>query len=142
LEAERILGPATDPFAMEKVRLVIRNYLRRKTRIRPGYGPIPELATTSQELDERLRRSFKVTLDELVADVKKKMKPAYNPLSLTEIHRWIRDFRQATGERPKFGREDRIRGKNVRAMDGICRRYHGTTLFKEVRSVLGDANDG
>jgi hypothetical protein len=142
LEAERILGPATDPFAMEKVRLVIRNYLRRKTRIRPGYGPIPELATTSQELDERLRRSFKVTLDELVADVKKNMKTGYNPLSLTEIHRWIRDFRQVTGERPKFGREDRIRGKSVRAMDGICRRYHGTTLFKEVRSVLGDANDG
>jgi hypothetical protein len=124
------------------VRLVIRNYLRRKTRIHPGYGPIPELATTSQELDARLRRSFKVTLDELVADVKKKMKTAYNPLSLTEIRQWIRDFHQATGERPKFGSQDRIRGKKIKAMDDICRRYHGTTLFKEVKSVLGEANEG
>ena len=143
-EIDKLLGPATDPFTMEKVRLVIRNYLKKKARIHRAYGFIPELATTSRKLDERLRQSFKVTLEELVEDVQGKM--IFNPyppnLSLDQIHQGIRDFYQATGKRPHLQMNGHICGKKIRTVDSLCRKYHSTTFPKEVRQVLGNPHEG
>ena len=143
-EVEKSLGSPTDCLTIKKVRLVIRNYLKKKVQIDLAYGLIPELHMDSRELDGKLRRNFKVNLDELVEDVKRKMIfNAYPPnLSLADIHQGIRDFYLTTGERPNLQMKGHICGKRITTVDRLCSTYHNTTLSREVRKVLGDPNEG
>ena len=63
---------------MEKVRLIVRNYLKKNVRVGPAHGFVPELRITARELNCKLQRDFKVTLEKLVDDVEAKM--IFNPL--------------------------------------------------------------
>ena len=63
--------------------------------------------------------------------------------SLEDIHDGIRSFHKRTGKRPTFHQSEWIKelSRSASAADKVLRRHYGTTLAKEVRSVLGDAND-
>lgn len=99
---------------------------------------------TSQELDERLRSRFKVTLDELVEDVRRQLLHRNAPpaISLEQIHQGILGFYGEHGRRPQVGKGGMLCGKNLGTVDRLCHMHHGTTLQKEVMKVLGDPNKG
>lgn len=68
-EVEKILGPQTKPLTLPKVKLVIRQYLRKGIRLHRKLGFIPELDMSSFNLADRLSRNFSITLTELVEEV-------------------------------------------------------------------------
>lgn len=68
-EFEKILGPAAKPLTLEKVRMVVRKYRKKGIRLHRKYGQIPELDMSSHNLADRLKRSFNVSLAELVEEV-------------------------------------------------------------------------
>ena len=122
---------------VERTRELIRDYwVSRGIRLTRRYGVLPEIDMTTEALNQRLRKNHNTTI---ALEAEKILGPH---LSLTEIRQGIRDFHQATGKRPKWDIEDRICGKKMRTLEAICRKYHGTTLYKEVRLVLGEANEG
>ena len=122
---------------VERTRELIRDYwVSRGIRLTRRYGVLPEIDMTTEALNQRLRKNHDTTI---ALEAEKILGPH---LSLTEIRQGIRDFHQATGKRPKWDIEDRICGKKMRTLEAICRKYHGTTLYKEVRLVLGEANEG
>jgi hypothetical protein len=65
------------------------------------------------------------------------------PPSLEDIHDSIRKFYERTGDRPTFHQSQWMDAidRSARAVDKVLRRHYATTLAKEVRIVLGDAND-
>ena len=65
------------------------------------------------------------------------------PPTLEEIHNAIRKFYDRTGKRPTFHQSEWVTElkRSARAIDKLCRRHYASTLAKEVRVVLGDAND-
>jgi len=60
-----------------------------------------------------------------------------------EIHDGIRKFHERTGKKPTFHQSEWMDelDRSARAVDKICRRHYGSTLARQVRLVLGDAND-
>lgn len=68
-EVEKILGPVAKPLTLPKVRMIVRKYRRKGIRLHRKYGQIPELDMSSYNLADRLKRSFNVTLTELVEEV-------------------------------------------------------------------------
>lgn len=77
------------------------------------------------------------------ATVRELLEIIQRPPSLDEIHVGIRRFHERTGKRPTFHQSEWMEelGRSARAVDKLLRRYQGSTLAKEVRAVLGDAND-
>lgn len=77
------------------------------------------------------------------ATVRELLEIIQRPPSLDEIHDGIRRFHERTGKRPTFHQSEWMEelGRSARAVDKLLRRYQGSTLAKEVRAVLGDAND-
>ncbi len=67
-EVEKILGPVAKPLTLVKVRMVVRKYRKKGIRLHRKYGQIPELDMSSHNLADRLKRSFNVTLSELVEE--------------------------------------------------------------------------
>ena len=65
------------------------------------------------------------------------------PPTLEEIHNAIHEFHDRTGKRPTFHQSEWVTElkRSARAIDKLCRRHYASTLAKEVRMVLGDAND-
>lgn len=63
--------------------------------------------------------------------------------SLKEIHAAIRSFHKQTGKRPTFHQVEWMSelGRSASAVDKILRRHFGTTLAKEVGTVLGSNDD-
>ena len=63
--------------------------------------------------------------------------------SLEEIHEGIRVFEKRTCKRPTFHQSEWMTelDRSASAVDKIIRRYYGSTLANEVRTVLGDFND-
>jgi hypothetical protein len=75
--------------------------------------------------------------------VRELLEVVHKPPSLEEIHDGIRHFHDRTGKRPTFHQSEWMDelDRSARAVDKVCRRYYGTTLAKQVRFALGDAND-
>ena len=78
-----------------------------------------------------------------LAAVRKLLEIVHKPPSLDEINDGIRQFYKRTGERPTFHQSEWMDelDRSARGVDKILRRHFGTTLAKQVRVVLGDAND-
>jgi hypothetical protein len=68
-EVEKILGPHVKPLTLGKVKKVVAKYLRKGVRLHRKFGRIPELAMSSHNLADRLKRNFRVTLTEVVEEV-------------------------------------------------------------------------
>ena len=69
-EVEKVLGPHVKPLTIPKVKKVIRQYQSNGLRLHRKFGRIPELDMSSYNLADRLKRNFKMTLTELVNEVK------------------------------------------------------------------------
>lgn len=67
----------------------------------------------------------------------------HKPPTLEEIDEGIRQFHERTGKRPTFHQSEWMDelDRSARGVDKVLRRHFGTTLAKQVRVVLGDAND-
>ena len=84
-----------------------------------------------------------VTVNIDVATIRDLLSIVHEIPTLEDIHDGIRSFHKRTGKRPTFHQSEWIKelSRSASAADKVLRRHYGTTLAKEVRSVLGDAND-
>lgn len=75
--------------------------------------------------------------------VRELLEIVHKPPSLEEIHDGIRKFHERTGKKPTFHQSEWMDelDRSARAVDKICRRHYGSTLARQVRLVLGNAND-
>lgn len=75
--------------------------------------------------------------------VRELLEIVHKPPSLEEIHEGIQRFYDRTGKRPTFHQSEWMDqlDRSARSVDKVCRRHYGTTLAKQVRLVLRDAND-
>ena len=78
-----------------------------------------------------------------VATIRDLLSIVHEVPTLEEIHDGIRSFHKRTGKRPAFHQSEWMMelSRSASAADKVLRRHYGTTLAKEVRTVLGDAND-